>query len=203
MVRSRGRRRVVVAVLLAVGIAVGVSGSAGAFEATQVPAKWDVAGVGLRSRSLELVYTTSGCLGPGVHASVQEAATSVTIVVEEDATIPGSGQACPLYLGSASTTVQLSSPLAGRAILGRPAAGYDGVPLGAVDVGSDLEISVPRLSGFDPADARHTLALYRLHESVRVAPRRRPGLVRVLSQTPAAGTAVAQASTVRILISRH
>lgn len=203
MVGRRGRQWLPAVAVVAVGIAVGVSGPAGAFEATQVRAKWDVAGVGLRGLSLELVYTTSGCLGPGAHASVQEAATIVTIAVEEDATIPGPGEACPLFLGSATTAVQLSSPLAGRAILGRPAAGYDGVPLGTIEVGNGLKISVPRLSGLDPADARHTLALYRLHESVRVAHRRRPGLARVLSQAPAAGTAVAQASTVRILISRH
>jgi len=192
----------VAGVLVGVGIAVGVSGSAAAFEPTQVPAKWDVAAVGARGRSLELVYTTSGCLGPGAHASVQEDAASVTIAVEEDATIPGPGEACQLFLGSAKTTVQLASPLAGRVILGRPTPGYPGGFMGIVDVGSFPNVTVPRLRGFAPADARHTLALYGLHERVRVVHPRRSGLARVVAQTPVAGSAVAQGSFVRVTIRR-
>jgi len=183
-------------VVLAAGVFVILSGSAGAVESARVPAKWDFVGIGARGRSLELVYTIGGCLGPAIHASVSEDATSVTISLEEDAQAPGAGVACPDFIGSARTTVRLSSPLAGRAILGRPTPGF---PPGLIGVGSLGGVRVPRLGGFDPADARHVLGLYALHE--RVAHTRRPGLARVVAQTPAAGTTVDLSATVRVVIS--
>jgi hypothetical protein len=185
-----------------VGMLGGAAG-AGAFTATAVPAVWDVSGVGLGGRSLQLVYTTSGCLGPGARASVRENSRSVSIAVTEEAERPGPWEACALYLSRAFLTVKLPAPVAGRAILGRPAKAFPFTgELGVLPLGTSADTKVPRVSGLSPTDAAHTLALYALHA------RRQPGTprggpARVVAQTPAAGTVVGRRSVVAIRVSRR
>jgi hypothetical protein len=202
MVRVRLLVLVLVLVLMCGVALLGAGGPAGAFTATEVSAVWDVSGVGPGGRSLQLVYTTGGCLGPGARASVTESPGSVSIAVTEVAEKPGPGEACALYLGRASLTVRLRAPVAGRAILGRRAKPFPFAgELGAIPLGTSADTLVPRVSGLSPADAARTLALYALHARLKPGMARR-GLARVLTQTPAAGTVVGRRSVVVLGVSR-
>jgi hypothetical protein len=189
-------------ILFCVVALLGAAGGAGAFTTTRVPAVWDVSGVGVGGRSLQLVYTTSGCLGPGARARVSETARSVSIAVSEAAEKPGPGEACTLYLSRAFLTVKLAAAVAGRAILGRRAKAFPFAgELGALRLGTSADTLVPRVDGLSPADAARTLALYALRARPQRGPRR-GGLARVVAQTPAAGTVAARRSVVVVEISR-
>jgi hypothetical protein len=181
-------------------LAVTLSASASA-QASQVRASWNVLGVGPQGRSLEIVFVTGGCLSPTANVRVVETKTSVTLSVTltNEAT---PGTACPAFVRFATTSVALASPLAGRAILGRPTPGLSGYMGALVSVGGHLELRMPRLIGFAPADALHTLALYGLQEQATRGPDQR-GLVRVIAQSPQAGTLVAHRANVRVRISRR
>jgi hypothetical protein len=175
----------------------GLTGAAGA-AGKQVPANWDVTGVGPHGRSLDLVYLTGGCLSPTPETSVTETTTSITIVVTLTDT-SGPGIACPEFLRYATTTVALSTPLAGRVILGRPTPGIGGYPGGVTSPGGALR--VPRLIGFAPSDARHTLTLYGLGER-RLEAARRHGLARVIFQAPGPGSSIPRGATMTVRLSR-
>lgn len=196
------RRRTFAVVLGLAAAAAGASlpGAAGA-EGSQVPATWDVAGVGPHGRSLELVYLTGGCLSATPETTVTETAASITLEVTlTDSS--GPGIACPQFLRYATSTVRLSAPIAGRVILGRPKPALTGYPGALINPGGGaLRVRVPRLVGFAPSDARHTLALYGLSEH-RLASVRRHGLARVISQAPAPGASSAQRGTITIRLSR-
>jgi hypothetical protein len=197
--RTRGLARA--AVILAVAAAaLAAGGPTRASAQSQVAATWDVVGVGAHGRSLDLVFLTGGCLSPTANTSVSETAASVTITV----TLldrSGPGVACPAFVRFATTSVALSAPLAGRAILGRPKPPLGGYPGALVDSGGGTQVRVPSLIGFAPADALHTLKLLGLRDRVARGARR-PGLVRVTTQTPLAGSLVRQRTRVRVAISQ-
>jgi hypothetical protein len=193
------RRRSIAFLAAAAAVAAGLAASASA-QTSVVAATWDVLGVGPHGRSLELVYITGGCLSPTAQTAVAETAASVTITVTL-ADRQGPGVACPDYLRYATSSVALAAPLAGRVILGRPSPPLRGYPGDLVSSGGGLEVRMPRLVGFSPADARHTLALYGLGEHVLAGPRRH-GLVRVSAQAPQPGALVHQRATVTVRVSR-
>jgi PASTA domain len=194
-------RRALALACAAVAIAFGVGSEATAGAAvTQVPAQWDVLGVGPGARSLRLVYLVGGCeSGPPTVAAAETAASVTVTVTVQDNQSPGI--ACPADLGYATTSVALSAPLGGRAILGRPATPVGFYPGGLLNVHGRLELSVPRLLGMAPADARRTLDLYGLQERAHAGPRR-GGLRRVVAQRPRAGTRVRPDAGVRVAFSR-
>ena len=200
--RPSRRPRRAAALLLAAAVLCGfVCASAGA-QSKAVPATWDVLGVGPQGRSLEIVYLTGGCLSASAQTAVAvQSSASVTITVTLQDT-QGPGVACPDYLRYATGTVALGRPLAGRAILGRPSPPLSGYPGALVNAGGALEVRMPRLIGFSPADARHTLALYGLGEHAVAGPTR-PGLVRVSAQAPKPGALVGQRSTVTVALTRR
>jgi hypothetical protein len=172
-----------------------------AAQPKQVAASWDVLGVGPQGRSLELVYITGGCLSPTAQTAVAQTNTTVTLTVTlTDEATPGT--ACPDYLRYATTSVALPSPLAGRAILGRPTPALSGYSGTLVTVNGHLELRLPRLVGFAPADALHTVALHGLRERV-VRTTARRGLLRVIAQAPSPGALVAARSTVLVTLSRR
>jgi hypothetical protein len=193
---------VLVAVLLSQFLA-GPGGSVSAFQAMQMQADWNVVAVGPRERSLDLIYTSSGCLGPGVHVTVSEARASVTVRMQEDAEIPGPGEACAEFLRLSSLQVALAAPLRGRAILGRPTADLPidvRVPDDPVFVHGRELIEVPRLIGFAPREALRALALRALSGDRRFTRKRGGGLPRVVEQSPAPGATIALHGVVRLRI---
>jgi hypothetical protein len=197
-----GRARVLARAALILAAAAAVLAAGGPTRAaaqSEVSATWDVVGVGANGRSLDLVFLTGGCLSPTANTSAAETATSVTITV----TLldqSGPGKACPAFVRFATTSVALSAPLAGRAILGRPTPPLSGYPGELVNSGGGAQVRVPRLIGFDPADALHTLKLLGLRERISRGIRRH-GLVRVTAQTPLAGSVVVPRTWVRVAIS--
>lgn len=195
------RRRRLTALALAAGmLAASLSASASA-QPSQVGATWDVLAVGPHGRSLEIVFLTGGCLSPTANTAVAETKTSVTLSVTlANQATPGA--ACPAFVRFATTSVALAAPLAGRAILGRPTPALSGYTGALVNVGGRLELRMPRLVGFAPADALHTLSLYGLREQTLRGPHR-PGLVRVIAQSPRAGALVGQRSEVLVRLSRR
>jgi hypothetical protein len=185
-------------VAAAVGLVVGLAGAGptGALVRSETPAVWQVAGVGPGQRSLDIIFTVGGCLGPGARASVRETRTSVTLAVREDAPARGGlGQACPLFVGQGTLHVPLAAPLAGRRVLGQS-------PTGLVVAGGKLRFKVPRLIGFAPGDARRALEPDRFHP---VVTRRSGGggVLQVIAQAPAPGTPVGAGGVVRLRIGRR
>ena len=187
------------ALTLAAAGALAVCLAAPASADSLVAATWDVVGVGPHGRSLDLVFITGGCLSPTANASVVETASSVTVTVTlTDQSAPG--VACPAFARYATTSVPLAAPLAGRVILGRPTPELNGYPGALINVGGHLDVRVPRLVGFAPADASHTLHLFGLRE--RILPgHHHHGLIRVTAQTPRVGHLTHQRAPVRVRIS--
>lgn len=201
---DRPRRTGAAGVAAAVGLAVGLAGAGptGALVRSETPAVWQVAGVGPGQRSLDIIFTVGGCLGPGARASVRETRTSVTLAVREDAPARGGlGQACPLFVGQGTLHVPLAAPLAGRRVLGQSPAGSF-IPTGLVVAGGKLRFKVPRLIGFAPGDARRALEPDRFHP---VVTRRSGGggVLQVIAQAPAPGTPVGAGGVVRLRIGRR
>jgi hypothetical protein len=194
--RGLGRTALILALAAAVFAA---AAPTRASATSEVAATWDVVGVGAHGRSLDLVFLTGGCLSPTADTSVSETASSVTITVKL-LDQSGPGVACPAFVRFATTSVALSAPLAGRAILGRPTPPLGGYPGALVNSGGGTQVRMPSLVGFDPADALHTLKLLGLRERVARGARRH-GLLRVTAQTPTAGSLVRQRAWVRVAIS--
>jgi len=189
------------ALALAAGLLAATLSASATAQPSQVATTWDVLGVGPQGRSLEIVFLTGGCESPTANTSVAQTKTSVTLSVTlTNESAPGA--ACPAFVRFATQTVALSSPLAGRAILGRPTPPLSGYTGALVTVGGRLELRMPSLLGFAPADARHTLALYRLPEQTARGARR-GGLVRVIAQSPRAGSLVSQGASVLVRLSRR
>ena len=197
----KAARAIAASLALAAALAVGAALAAGAAaQGTAVPASWDVVGVGRHGLSLKLVYLTGGCLSANADVTVAETAASVTLgVTLQDNEAPG--VACPAFARYVTTSVVLASPIAGRAILGRPTPPVSGYSGALVRHGGALDVRVPRLTGLSPADAKHTLALYGLGYRVSPGPRRH-GLTRVVSQVPRPGTPAPQRSVVKVRRSR-
>lgn len=169
---------------------------------------WDVIGVGPHERSIELAYTGSGCGGRNLAAGVQEASNSVTIQVSEE--VPAEPVICPAIALVGPLKVQLTRPLAGRVILGRPT--YP-VTLPGGDIEGHLPVETPQelfgtyrmkmpaLIGFAPTDAEQVLALYGQRAKIRRTARLH-GLPRVVAQKPRLGAPLPSNHTVRIRVSR-
>ncbi|MEA2299762.1 MAG: hypothetical protein QOE44_297 [Solirubrobacteraceae bacterium] len=188
----------------AVGLVVGLAGAGptGALVRSETPAVWQVAGVGPGQRSLDIIFTVGGCLGPGARATVREIRTSVTLTVREDApTRGGLGQACPLFVGQGTLHVPLAARLAGRRVLGQSPVGSF-IPTGLVVVAGKLRYKVPRLIGFAPGDARRALASDPFHPVVTQRSGGR-GMLQVIAQAPAPGTPLGAGGVVRLRIGRR
>lgn len=89
-------------------------GSGGSVDATPHPVVWDRATVGSPT-SLRVDWTGSACTEL-VDATAVESSTSVTITVRERSTT--SAQQCQASARLASATVELTTPLGGRTVLG-------------------------------------------------------------------------------------
>lgn len=199
-VRLTLRRSFAALALAAATLATGLSAAASA-QPARVSASWDVIGVGPQGRSLDLVFLTGGCLSPTADAEVAETSTSVTLTVTL-ANLATPGTACPAFVRFATMTVALARPLAGRVILGRPTPPLSGYMGALVTANGHTKLRMPRLVGFAPADARHTLALYGLTVQFANGPKR-PGLARVIAQSPRAGALTGAHARVLVRLSRR
>jgi hypothetical protein len=145
---------------------------------------WSLVQVGPHERSLEIIQDRGACESLTESVFQESSFVRITITATRLALPPGS--ACPAILYIGRYAVPLSRPLAGRHIEGaeRPSRGQG--PYSPTKNGSSYPV-VPRLIGLSPPDARYVLSGLGLHAVVRVVGQV-PGLARVVSEVPVAGT---------------